>query len=411
MTNANFVSPNGPTSLFNKNPKTKQKLQLNYRRARQTDHSPALDALADQFDYQKWRNCYWQAPEFSLLYGTPLWDQASPSQKLILNHLYWVAYYSQIIAAEVATIFFNQTSATALYPLTDFRLVCDTLDLETSQERSHIHAFQTIIDQVEQTLFGGNIFGQPRRSPFRETMIFGDSNKFKSWWKGLQLQAFGLMSANNIFLACQYLTVRGLRTLNGKLVQHKLANFYHQYTESAAIPIPTQISYYHFLDESFHFNTSTIISHDISQLLEPPSPWEKYLVNLGIRGCQRDHYHVSVAINGIFWYDPALYGAINLLLRSPLFGLGAPEALAMLKACFGQETEALQRSFQTHQEAIASYQAYLEPLQFIDPDNKSLALMKGNGPARYLRLQSQALGRYAPDAALKFSQSSPPNAT
>ncbi len=383
-----------PQSLLAKDSKVFKKLQLNYRRAKQTDHSPTLDGLAEQFDYQQWRNCYWQSPEFSLLYGTPLWEQASAHQRIILNHLYWVAYYTQIIAAEVATIFFNQTSATGLYPLTDFRLVCDTLDLESSQERSHIHAFQTIIDQVEQALFGQNIFGHPRRSPFRETMIFADTNDFKSWWKGLQLQGFGLLSANNPFLACQYLTVRGLRTLNGKLVQHKLGNFYHQWEEPNIAPIPTKISYYHFLDESFHFNTSTILSHDVSRLLKPPTIFEKKLVNLGVKGCQRDHYHVSAAINGIFWYDPALYGAVQKLLISPIFNLSAQECEAMMRGCFGQETEALQRSFQTHREAIESYQAYLEPLDFIDSKNKSMALMKENSIERYLKIQNRSLNHF-----------------
>ncbi|WP_237269584.1 P-aminobenzoate N-oxygenase AurF [Synechocystis sp. CACIAM 05] len=381
------------TSLLAKDSKTRKKLELNYRRAKQTDHSPNLDQLAEQFDYQQCRDQYWQAPEFSLLYGTPLWEQSSPGQKLILNHLYWVAYYSQIIAAEVATIFFNQTSATGLYPLTDFRLVCDTLDLETSQERCHIHAFQTVIDQVESTLFGGNLFGQPRRSPFRETMIFANTNWFKNWWKGLQLQGFGLLSANNAFLASQYLTVRGLRTLNGKLVQHKLSSFYRP-QEPESNTIPTQISYYHFLDESFHFNTSTILSQDVGRLLPAPTVFERQLVNLGIRGCQRDHYHVSVAINGIFWYDPALYGTITKLLTSPLFGLSAQECKVMLWACFAQETEALHRSFQTHQEAWLSYQAYLDPLPFVDRTNKSMALMKGNSRERYLKLQGKTLQRF-----------------
>jgi hypothetical protein len=386
-------TPNTSPSLLAKDSKTRKKLELNYRRAKQTDHSPTLDQLAEQFDYQQCRNQYWQAPEFSLLYGTPLWDQASSTQKLILNHLYWVAYYSQIIAAEVATIFFNQTSATGLYPLTDFRLVCDTLDLETSQERCHIHAFQTVIDQVEEILFGGNLFGQPRRSPFRETMIFANTNWFKNWWKGLQLQGFGLISANNAFLACQYLTVRGLRTLNGKLVQHKLSHFYQpQALENN--PIPTQISYYHFLDESFHFNTSTILSHDVGCLLPAPTAFERQLVNLGIRGCQRDHYHVSVAINGIFWYDPALYSTITKLLTSPLFGLSDQECEAMLWACFTQETEGLHRSFQTHKEACSSYQAYLEPLPFIDQTNKSMAVMGGNAIELYLKLQRRALQRF-----------------
>ncbi|MFM7576165.1 MAG: P-aminobenzoate N-oxygenase AurF, partial [Microcystaceae cyanobacterium] len=82
-------SPYQSTSLFQKDPKTYSKLQLNYRRAKQTDHSPDLDTLADRFDYEQCQGEYWQPEEFSLLYGTPLWQQSSSSQRLLLNQLYW----------------------------------------------------------------------------------------------------------------------------------------------------------------------------------------------------------------------------------------------------------------------------------------------------------------------------------
>lgn len=374
--------------------KTYQKLQLNYKRAKQTDHSPELDKLAEKFNYEDCQNSYWNPPQFSLLYGTPLWEQATESQKIILNQLYWVAYYSQIISAEIATIFFNQTSATGLYSMEGFRLICDTLDLETNQERSHINAFQTVIDEVEQKLFGERIFSYPMRSPFRETMIFADTNRFKNWWKALQLYSFGLLSSGNTFLACQYLTVRGIRTLNGKLVQHKLSNFHSQHLNPEKSPLPAQISYYHFLDESFHFNTSTILSHDVSKCLKPPTNFECQVTNLGIKGCQKDHYHVSVAINGIFWYDPALYQAIYKILRSPLFEFSIESAKAMLISCFAQETEGLHRSFQTHNEAISSYRIYLEPLEFISADNKEVKIMASNSIEKYLKTQKKALKKF-----------------
>ena len=372
-----------------------RKLDLNYRRAKATDHSPDLDALAQQFNYADCRDRPWNPPQFSLLYGTPLWDQASHPQRLLLNQLYWVAYYAQIISAEIATIFFNQTSATGLYSLEGFRLVCDTLDLETSQERAHIAAFRTIIDAVEGELFGEEpLFGYPMRSPFRETMIFAETDRFRNFWKGLQLRAFGLLSAGNSFLACQYLTVRGLRTLNGKLVQHKLSQFHSQQPNPKDSPIPTQISYYHFLDESFHFNTSTILSHEVTHCLAPPTAFERNLVNRGIAGCQRDHFWFSAAINGIFWYDPALYPVIYKLLRSAHFGLSAPEAKAMLKACFIQETEGLHHSFKTHQEAMDSYKVYLEPLDFVSPQNRSMAVMGRSSIPHYLQVQKRALDRF-----------------
>jgi hypothetical protein len=248
---------------------------------------------------------------------------------------------------------------------------------------------------VEAALFGQPCFGRPRRSPFKETMIFADTTPFKNWWKGLQLRAFGILSAGNTFLACHYLTVRGLRTLNGKLVQHKLSRYTQQYPEPALAPIPAQISYYHFLDESFHFNTSTILSHDVSRLLKPPTAFERIALNLGIEGCQRDHYSVSVAINGIFWHDVALYPVIYTILRSPHFAMDHREAMAMLGHCFTKESEGLHRSFQTHQEAVESYRAYVANLEHLSSANQKMELMASNSPEKYLQCQTKALRSFS----------------
>ncbi|NEO27484.1 MAG: P-aminobenzoate N-oxygenase AurF [Kamptonema sp. SIO4C4] len=357
-----------------------RKLQLNYRRNQQQDHTQLLDQVASEFDYNSCREQYWNPEEFSLLYGTPVWEQASSSQRVILNQLYWVAYYSQIISAEIATIFFNQTSAAGLYAQEDFRLVCDMLDLESSQERSHIQAFKTVGEQVELALFGKRIFTYPMRSPFTETMLYANTNYLKNWWKKLQLHAFGLLSSDNTFLACQYFTVRGLRTLNGKLVQHKLSRFLDSFADPETAPIPSKISYYHFMDESFHFNSSTIISHDIINCIPKPTKFEQVVANLGIQGCQRDHANFSVVVNGIFWYDPALYNAVYEVLRSQHFNLDETEAKQLLISCFTQPSEGLTRSYQTHQEARESYQAYLDPLSYVWKSNKNMEIMQKTSP-------------------------------
>jgi hypothetical protein len=310
------------------------------------------------------------------------------------KQLYWVAYYSQIIAAEIATIYFNQTSAAGLYAQEDFRLICDTLDLESTQERAHINAFKVVSNQVEQELFGQRIFSYPMRSPFVETMVFADTNYFRRKWKELQLKAFGLLSADNTFLACQYFTVRGVRTLNGKLVQHKLSNYFQKHLDKNNAPIPAKISYYHFLDESFHFNSSTIISHDVINFLKPPTEFEKLVANLGIRGCQKDHYNFSATINGIFWYEPALYPAVYQILRSHIFGMDDLEAKEMMQSCFTEETEALHCSFDTHREAVDSYKVYLEPLDYVWKSNKEMSLMSANSIPKYLVKQKQEFQRW-----------------
>ena len=146
-------------------------LELNYHRNREQDHTELLDQAAAAFDYEACRGEMWNPEAYSLLYGTPVWEQASKSQRVLLNQLYWVAYYSQIISAEVATILFNQTSAAGLYALEDFRLVCDMLDLESNQERAHIDAFKKVAEAVEAAVFGERIFTFPMRGPFAETMI------------------------------------------------------------------------------------------------------------------------------------------------------------------------------------------------------------------------------------------------
>ncbi|MDZ8053018.1 MAG: P-aminobenzoate N-oxygenase AurF [Aulosira sp. ZfuVER01] len=382
------------TSKLSDNPTTYRKLQINHTRNKQQDHTALMDEATAKFHYKDCQNEYWNPEEFSLLYGTPLWEQSSQHQRIILNQLYWVAYYSQIVSAEIATIYFNQTSAAGLYAQEDFRLICDTLDLESSQERAHINAFRTIAKQVEQALFGELIFTYPMRGPFTETMVYADTNALKTWWKKIQLQYFGLISANNTFLACQYFTVRGVRTLNGKLVQHKLSNYYQKHPHQNTTPIPAKISYYHFLDESFHFNSSTILSHDVVTCLPTPTAFERLVANLGLLGCQRDHFHFSSAINGIFWYDPALYSQIYRVLISPIFAMSDKDAKEMIRRCFTEESEGLHRSFLTHQEAMASYKVYVEKLDYLWHRNREMSLMAYNSIPQYLATQQKAFQRF-----------------
>ncbi|MFM7580266.1 MAG: hypothetical protein ACKO5Q_25450, partial [Microcystaceae cyanobacterium] len=72
-------------------------------------------------------------------------------------------------------------------------------------------------------------------------------------------------------------------------------------------------------------------------------------------------------------------------------GLTPPEAMEMLRQCFTEESEGLHRSFQTHQEAIDSYQAYIAPLDYLSLANRSMTLMASNSPAKYLKRQVKAL--------------------
>ncbi|MBY0371133.1 P-aminobenzoate N-oxygenase AurF [bacterium] len=368
------------------NQRTYRQIELNLVKNREQDHTALLDSASAQFQYEDCKDSYWNPEDLSLLYGTPLWDQASPHQRVILNQLYWVAYYAQIISAEIATIFFNQTSAAGLYSLPDFRTVCDMLDLESAQERAHIAAFQKVSDAVEEKLFNGRVFTYPMRGPYVETMVYGDTTAAKNYFKGIMLRAFGALSSSSPFLGCQYFTVRGLRTLNGKQIQHRLSQYYLRHPDKENAPIPSKISFYHFMDESFHFNSSRLISHEVINSVPNPSAFERWVLNEGLWGCQKDHFNFSTTINGIFWFDPALFTPVLKVLMSPIFGMDRKEALDMMDKCFCVENQGGVSSADSHSKAMQSYRVFLESLTPVSRANKEMRLMRKNNLQRHLQV-------------------------
>ena len=373
-----------------------RKLELNLRRNVEQDHTRLIDDAATRFRYEDCRNEYWNPEKYSLLWGTPVWQQATPAQRVVLNQLYWVAYYAQIVSAEIATIFLNQVAAAGLYSLEDFRLVCDNLDLETKQERAHINAFKKVGEAVEHALFGERLFTYPMRSLYEHTMVFADTSAARAFWRRLQIQAFMLLSSSNAFLGSQYLLVRGLRTLNGKLIQHQLSEYYARHPQKESAPLPSAISYWHFMDESFHFNTSRLVGLEVPRSLAAPTAFERWVVNRGVAGCQRDHFHFSVVVNGIFWYDPAAFGVIYKLFRSLVFGMDHGEALEMMRACFTRDSEGLEWAAATHGTAADSYRAFVEPVAWLDRGNKEMAVMRRNSAPRSLERNRRALAAFRP---------------
>ncbi len=400
------LSQTHPRSL-NDEPKTLRKLELSLKKNREQDNSPELDRLSQDFNYDRCKNQFWNPENFSLFYQTPLWNEASTYQRIKLNQLYWIAYYSQIISAEIATIFFNQTSAAGLYGIEDFRIVCDTLDLESMQERAHISAFKRIAETFELAEFGERLFTYSMRGPYIETMIFKNSNRVERLWKKIQLKGFTLLSSGNAFIGSQYFTVRGIRTLNGKIVQHQLSQFYKNHPQKDSAPIPSIVSYHHFLDESFHFNSSMIIGKEAVKALRSPTRFEMAVVNRMIEGCQKDHYDFSTAVNGIFWNDPATYSTTYKLLRSSIFSMDHREALHMLHRLFCEESEAMHLSQHTHRTAIESYREYLAPLSFLNKKNREIQLMSQNSLEKHLRANRKAFKKFRAPPSLSIQSEIP----
>ncbi len=379
--------------------KTWKRLELNHRRNVEQDHTEKMDAASAAFDFAACKDEMWNPERYSLLWGTPIWEQASAHQRVVLNQLYWLAYYSQIISAEIATIFYNQTSAAGLYAEEDFRLVCDTLDLESTQERAHIHAFRRVSDAVEKQLFGRRVFSYAMRGPYDETMVHTDAGAARRFWKKLQLRSWGLLSSGSSFIACQYFTVRGLRTLNGKLVQHQLSRYWANHADKERAPIPSAISYYHFQDESYHFNTSMMVAQDVVKSLRPPTRFERAVVNAAVDGCQRDHFQFSTAIAGIFWYDPSLYRPVFEVLTSPVFGMERGQALQLMERSFCRDNDGMRESASVHATARESYVKFLDGMDFLSADNREMKRMGRNSIDRHLVANQQAFRRFAKEVA------------
>jgi hypothetical protein len=375
------------------------RLRINHRRNVDQDHTESLDAAARAFRYADCRDQPWNPEPFSILYGTPFWDQASSAERILLNQLYWVAYYADIISAEIATIYFNQTSAAALYGIEDFRLVCDTLDLESSQERAHINAFKTVSEAVEAELFGERLFTYEMRGPFAETVIFSDTSTLKAMAKGMLLRTFGVLSAQNPFIGCQYFLIRGLRTLLGKIVQHRLSRHHVGLEDPETSPVPSQISYFHFQDESYHFNSSTIIAHDVIKTLPTPSRFERMVMNQTVAGAQRDLRPFTVVGDGLNWHGPQTFPIIYKMLRSKVFRLSHRAALEMMRQCYCAENQGMHNAYATHQTAIASYRKYFDEVEYLTDDNRHMRRAADNSIQRVLEDNQRAFQRFASGVA------------
>src|SRR5262249_36962594 len=120
----------------------------------------------------------------------------------------------------------------------------------------------------------------------------------------------------------------------------------------------------------------------------------KWVANQGLRGSQKDHYHFSTAINGLFWYDPALFPKVYKILRSPVFGMSDRDACLMMEACFTRENEALHASEKSRQIAIDSYREYLADLKYVDCTNKEMEIMRRNSVAKHLETNRRELRRF-----------------
>ncbi len=359
-------------------------LELNYKRNRESTYTEQMEEVYKSFDYEKERDYYWGYPELSVLYGTPLYEQASEFQKIALNHLYWVFHYYATAATENNTILFNQVTASAFFPYEEYGVLCHTLDVETSQERYHINAFHTVGRKTEIEILGEPLFGT------QGSVKFSNLDRDHQIHKGLAGRAVPkwLMNLYTVqlntspFLSSQYYTARGIGNLHLKNKEKTFSQYYKELEKKEDyIPAPTNIARLHMLDEAFHTATSQLLSHDLYKDFPEPSVYERFLANRLLVMLQRNVLKgMSGVIPGAFAGDGSfIMPLVYRLLRSRLFDMSQQEALAMMEKCFCQEHDGFQTAHRYHQSLLNDLRKFLDGLDYLWPVNREMKLMESVG--------------------------------
>jgi hypothetical protein len=394
-----------------------------------SDYTEKIAELNKNFNYNSDKNHYWSKPEQSLLYGTPLYEVASPTQKLALNHLHWFFTYDYVSDSESETAFFNQVTSSVFDTISGYKVLSSELAFETEQEYSHIHAFRKVglktatalmgkqtlkalfklksykpileKDSLETVKYYGLRFiakgalrsAKQHYSPYLHELEENNNFIIKSSTAGMlgrsleyspSMESFLSFNwgSGSPFMACHFYALRIIANLYLKNVEHPIAKYYKTLENKGAfIPTPTAISRNHFLDEAFHTTISQLIAKEVYKDFAKPTAYEKFIANLAILMMQRG---TVGAISGVlphryFADDYLLMELIYRLLQTPLFGISAQEALHWMKRCFCYEHEGFHWSYKNHQRLISDMRDFFEDVDYLWPINREMRLMAARG--------------------------------
>lgn len=414
--------------------------KINYQRNTESDYTEKIEELDKNFDYASNSNYYWSEPQLSLLYGTPLYEEASPSQKLALNHLYWATQYNQTAATEANAVLYNQVTAGVFYKLGGYDTLYKTLDLETEQEHHHIHAFHMIGYKTKTALLGKTAFNAAIQrnknslvkgiAPSQYSLQLSSLNRHPAWVSfqdsafrfitnqvmlksqakyysqylreidckgetipaqttGLLgqlaprpiLQFFTLNCGSSPFLACLFYVTRFIANMLLKNYEYRYVQYYRELNKKGEfIPTPTAVSYYHLLDESFHTTTSELIAQDLYKDLAKPTAYEKFIANLTVYKAQSVGLDgLSGALPAVFRSDAAFMLPLYRLFISPVFNMSSQEALHWLKKCLCEEHEGFHLNLKYHQRLLKDIRRFFDEIDYLWAANRELRIMSNGG--------------------------------
>lgn len=415
-----------------------QVIEKTFKNNTDSDFTEKIRDLGKQFVYASNSDYYWGNPELSLLYGTPLYEAASHSQKLALNHLYWVGNYNHTAVSEASTSIYNKVTAGVFKAVGGYETLCSELDIETEQESYHIRAFQNVGYKTKLALLGKTILGnhlyrksnksntnhwvkQLREffnqgnlplSAYRDntlsfiakTMLKDKQQYYSEYLRDLDnkgesipaaadglggriaprhwLRFFTLNWGISPFMACQYYSLR--YTANAILKNQEYPYFkYFRELENQGkfIPVPTAISHFHLLDEAFHTTISQTIARDMYKDFPKPTAYEKFVSGRMVYMTQRSLLSgLSAVLPGRCVADDPLFMLFFYkLLKSHLFEMSTEQALHWMEKCFCQEHNGFHVGMKYHQSLLESMRRLFSSLDYQWIVNREMRIMAAGG--------------------------------
>ena len=419
---------------FQTNSKLTRKLHklidTTYQNNLDSDYTEQIATLAKTFQYAQHKEALWSEASHSLLYGTPLYDQASEAQRLALNHLSWFANYNYISNSETETVMYNQVTSSVFEAVGGYETLAAELSFETAQERDHIRAFRKVGLASATALIGRQGLNallrwnsykltlgkrslptyqyyalrklaktsvarqhRPCSSKYLEDVEQKNSFILKAPTVGMLGRSIGpslpwqsfygfSWGAGSPFMACHFYTVRMIANLYLKNMEHAIARYAKRLENKGDfVPAPTAISRYHFLDEAFHTTISRLLAKDMYKAFAAPTAYEKAVANSVLYKMQTGTLGGLSAVlpHRYFGDDFTLVELLFQLFQSPVFGFSKSEAKHWLKRCFCEDHQGLHVAAANRARLLKELKTFFSDIVYLWPVNRQMSAMSSRG--------------------------------
>jgi hypothetical protein len=402
-----------------------------YKNNISSNYTEIIEQLEKNFSYEENKDQYWGPVELSIFYGSPLYDQASETQKIALNHLYWITQYNQTASTEANAVLYNQITEGVFTAVGGYDILCKELSLETEQEHAHIRAFHSVGHATRKALFGNTAFTRPKiklikinsrhkstninlflpslnweslkEDAWKQISIRLSSGNGKAYYseyllslqqmgKRIPVQTTGLLGqvvppsvskllttnfGSSPFSACFFYATRYMANMILKNWEQRYLQHFKQLEHSGShIPAPVAISNYHMLDESFHTTISQLISQDLYKEFNNPTIYEQLMANaVFYRGQELLLSGLSGVMPSTFRNDGVFLQPLYRILRSPIFSFDHNSALHWLQRALCEEHDGYHANIKHHHRLITTMRQAFQPLNYFWPVNRQLAIM------------------------------------